>query len=147
MAPRQTIVGGKQMNQLTEQQMRVHIPIVAWLLIASSALFLLIACFVFVLLVGIGMAVGEADAARVLTIVATFAGGLLAVLALPGVAAGIGLLTHQKWARILAIVVAVLGLLNFPIGTLIGVYAIWVLLQEAATAYFEPPTAAAEGMT
>ncbi len=135
------------MNQLTEQQMRVHVPIVAWLLIVSSALFLLIACFVFALLAGIGMAVGEEEAARILTIVATLVAGLLALLSLPGLAAGIGLLTRQKWARILAIVVAVLGLLNFPIGTLIGVYAIWVLLQESATAYFEPRSMTTDTMT
>jgi len=126
------------MNQFNEQQMRVHVPIVAWLMIVSHVLFLLVACFVFALLAGIGVAVGEAEAARVLTIVATLVAGLLALLALPGLAAGIGLLARQKWARILAIVVAVLGLLNFPIGTLIGAYAIWVLLQDAATAYFEP---------
>jgi hypothetical protein len=40
----------------------------------------------------------------------------------------------------LAIVVAILGLINFPIGTLVGVYALWVLMQEQATAYFATPS-------
>ena len=54
---------------------------------------------------------------------------------------GFGLLAHKAWARYLAIVVAVLGLINFPIGTLIGLYTLWVLFQERAADYFQPQPA------
>jgi hypothetical protein len=53
-----------------------------------------------------------------------------------------GLLTRKAWARVVAIVVAVLGLLNVPIGTLIGIYALWVLFSGSVEAYFEVPAAA-----
>jgi hypothetical protein len=33
-------------------------------------------------------------------------------------------------------VVGVLNLINFPIGTLIGLYTLWVLMQESASDYF-----------
>jgi hypothetical protein len=60
----------------------------------------------------------------------------LAALSAPGIAAGIGLLKRKSWGRFLAMVVGVLGLLNFPVGTLIGVYMLWVLMQDSAAEYF-----------
>ncbi len=128
------------MNQLNEQQLELHIPIVAWLLIVGHALFLVIGGFVFLLLTGKGVAAHDAEASSILLIVATGVAGLLGVLGIPGVIAGLGLLARKSWARLLAIVVAILGLLNFPLGTLIGLYTLWVLLQEAATAYFTRPS-------
>jgi hypothetical protein len=125
------------MNQLDEKQLQTHVPIVGWLLIVTNALFLVLAAFLFVLLVGIGLAVGEPEARNILSIVGTSLAALFTVLGIPGIVAGAGLLARQAWGRILAIVVAILSLLNFPIGTIIGIYAIWVLLQEAATAYFK----------
>jgi hypothetical protein len=62
----------------------------------------------------------------------------MVVLALPGLLAGYGLLRHRPWARLLAIIIAVLGLVNFPFGTVIGVYALFVLSQGSAIDYFEP---------
>lgn len=60
--------------------------------------------------------------------------GLMATLAIVG---GIGLLSFQSWARYLIIVVAALGCLNIPIGTLKGVYSLWVLLQDETIRLFE----------
>ncbi len=59
-----------------------------------------------------------------------------ALLALPGLAAGYGLLKQNSWARILALVVAIFKLLDFPLGTALAIYAFWVLLQEDARFYF-----------
>ena len=53
---------------------------------------------------------------------------LLAKAAL-GVFAGWGLLRREKWARILALVLAFVSLFtNIPLGTALGVYTLWVLL-------------------
>ncbi len=53
-------------------------------------------------------------------------------LAIPGILAGIGLLQRQSWAKIWTYIVAALNLLNFPIGTAFGVYAIWVMTRPEA---------------
>lgn len=45
-----------------------------------------------------------------------------------GFAAGWGLLERRPWARTLAIVLAVLALLDLPFGTALGIYTLWVLL-------------------
>jgi hypothetical protein len=62
----------------------------------------------------------------------------LAVLALAAGAgaAGVGLLQYRSWARTLAIIAAVLLLFHFPIGTIIAVYAFWVLLSQEGQDYY-----------
>jgi ABC-type Fe3+ transport system permease subunit len=54
----------------------------------------------------------------------------LLLYSIPGIIAGIGLLLRANWARYLGLVVGFINLLNIPIGTIIGVYAIWVLMKE-----------------
>ena len=54
-----------------------------------------------------------------------------------GLVGGIGLLSYYPWARYLIIVVAALGCLNIPIGTLKGVYSLWVLLQDETIRLFD----------
>ena len=75
-------------------------------------------------------------------VVGTAVGLLFAALGIPGVVAGYGLLTKKPWARVLTIVVGILSLVNFPVGTAIGLYTLWVLTQPAATEYFVAPTPA-----
>lgn len=38
------------------------------------------------------------------------------------------LLTRKPWGRVLGIIVAILSLLKFPIGTALGIYTLWVLV-------------------
>jgi predicted nucleic acid-binding Zn ribbon protein len=45
-----------------------------------------------------------------------------------GFFAGWGLLRREPWARILALIVGFLALLNLPLGTALGIYTLWVLL-------------------
>jgi hypothetical protein len=49
---------------------------------------------------------------------------------IPTLIAGIGLLTKQTWAIIFALIMGCLKLFNFPIGTAIGVYAIWIYAED-----------------
>src|SRR5579859_4421396 len=121
---------------VNESEMQQHVSILGWLFIVSNALFLFIAGFVFVLLTGLGQSVSDPEARAILPLVGSSVGLLLALLSLPGLAAGYGLLTRKPWARVLGIVVAVLGLFNFPVGTAIGIYALWVLLQTSAANCF-----------
>jgi hypothetical protein len=125
------------MSIVNESEAQQHVSVIGWLFIVGNALFLIIGGFVFTLLRGLGQTVSDPDARAILPLVGSTVGLLLALLSLPGLAAGYGLLTRKPWARMLAIVMAVLGLLNFPIGTAIGIYALWVLLQSSTAQYFE----------
>lgn len=124
------------MNQLTVNDLRTHVPILGWLLIIGHAIFLVIGVFVFLLLAGIGAVSGDRQALAILFVVATFVAVLMAALSIPGIIAGYGLLKRRNWGRVLGIIVAILNLLNFPIGTLLGGYALFVLMQTSASEYF-----------
>ena len=63
---------------------------------------------------------------------------LIGFLSTLGLVGGIGLLSFQPWARYLIMIVAAIGCLNIPIGTLKGVYSLWVLLQDETLLLFIP---------
>lgn len=58
------------------------------------------------------------------------AGASLLILAAGGICVGLGLMQRQPWARIVAIILGVLSLFHFPLGTALGVYTLWVLLAD-----------------
>jgi len=62
---------------------------------------------------------------------------LLFAKAAGGFAAGWGLVQHEKWARVLALVLAFIALFNVPFGTALGVYTMWVLLSAESEAEYE----------
>jgi hypothetical protein len=128
------------MNRLNQQQLAQHVTILGWLHIVGNLFFVLIGLFVFFFLSTIGVVSGDEQAVVVLGVIGTFVGGLLTILGLPGIVAGFGLLARKPWARYLAIVLGVLNLLNAPVGTVIGIYTLWVLMQEEAAAFFDMAT-------
>ncbi len=115
-----------------------HITILAILHIARGALLLIIGLLGFVLLSGIGLISQDPTALGVLGLIGTVAIMFFGVIALPSVIAGIGLLKHQEWARILTLVVGFLSLLDIPIGTALGVYTIVILMDDEARRLFLP---------
>jgi hypothetical protein len=76
-----------------------------------------------------------------------FAGGILSLIgvvvmivvfcvSVPGLIAGIGLLSYQPWARILTIIISAVELPAFPLHTALGIYGLWVLLSNEGSALF-----------
>lgn len=79
-------------------------------------------------------------AVPIVAAILTFVVFFIALLSLPGILAGWGLLNYKPWARILAIVLSALNLLSVPIGTALGVYGLWVLLNgETERLFLSPP--------
>lgn len=66
----------------------------------------------------------------VMTFVAYLPAIIIFLFALPTLIAGIGLLSRQSWAMLLSLVIGCLKLFSFPIGTAIGIYAIWVYSED-----------------
>lgn len=92
---------------------------------------------------GLVALVGTDEPAAVLTLPFIQAlGGVLFFFALamsvPGVVAGFALLQYRPWGRVLALVLAVPGLLAFPFGTVLGFYSLWVLLSRDGRRLFVP---------
>jgi hypothetical protein len=129
------------MNQLSEKELHTHVPIVGWLSILANSIFLLLGICGFVFFAGLGVfAAADSGVAVVLPILGlTGTVGLVffAVLALPGMLAGYGLLKRKKWGQILGIVIGALSLFNIPVGTALGAYTLFVLFQNSANDYFD----------
>ena len=130
------------MSQLSESELHQHVMIAAWLNIAAEAIPLMLGLCGFVFFAGIGGIVAltgdpSPTALGILGIMGTIAVIFFGALALPGILAGYGLLKRRKWGQLLGMVVGLLNLLCFPLGTAIGAYTLFVLLQNSASAYFE----------
>ena len=61
---------------------------------------------------------------------------LLAGIGLPSMFGGIGLIRRYSWARYLIIVLSVVDLFSFPIGTALGIFSLWILLKNRAPVEF-----------
>jgi hypothetical protein len=124
--------------------MQTHVKVLGILYLVVSALSLLGAAFLLLVMGGaagiVGAAADPQDAAiaiPVLGIAGTALAMFLGVFALPGLLTGYGLLNYRPWARILGIVLSALSLINIPVGTLMGAYGLWVLLSKDTERLFE----------
>ena len=117
--------------------MKGHVTVVAALSIGFGALGIFIALIVFVAVVGGGILSGDPEAMSITAIVGTAVAGFIALLSIPDIIAGIGLLKRKSWARILALIIACVDLILVPFGTIIGAYCIWVLVQDETVKLFE----------
>jgi hypothetical protein len=115
-----------------------HVRIVSILQIVVGVLGVLAGLFVLALF-GFGGAMaglaGQNDpealvAAPILGVIGVALFLFILLASVPGIVAGIGLLKFKPWSRILTIVVSALNLMNVPLGTALGVYSLWVLLNQ-----------------
>jgi hypothetical protein len=119
-------------------KMKKHVTIVGAIHIGFGVLGLISAIAIFFALnFARGFVQGEDVPNMVLKILSVSLPLLVGFMSTLGLIGGIGLLNYLPWARYLVIVVAALGCLNIPIGTLKGVYSLWVLLQDSTIKLFE----------
>lgn len=73
--------------------------------------------------------VDEPEVIEVVAIFSRLIGGILVATSIPAIIAGIGSLQEKNWSRNLGLVVGIIYLLYIPIGTVIGIYTIWLNSQ------------------
>lgn len=118
--------------------MQKHVTVVGAVHIGYAAWGVLWAVIIFIVLALIGPITGDETAKAILTTVACIIPGVLLAVAIPGIVGGIGVLRLRPWARYMVLVISVLALFSVPIGTAIGVYSIWVLIQDETAELFAP---------
>jgi hypothetical protein len=123
--------------------MQTHVKVLAILHIVFGSLGVLIGLGVFAFFGGIAGLVHmdhDPDAAFVVPMMGMIGGFvliLLLALSIPGIIAGVGLLSYQPWARFLTIVLSILDLVSIPFGTALGIYGLWVLFTPEGARLFE----------
>jgi hypothetical protein len=98
------------------------------------------------LIVGASTAAARAEggplATAIVSTVMVIASGWIFLVGLANAVIGWGLLKQHEWARIGALVLGGLRLLNIPVGTVIGALTIWYLLREDVKQEFQHQPAA-----
>jgi len=130
--------------------MQTHVKVLGVVYLAVGGCMLLAALFLFLTLGGVAGIVGataEPQDAAIAIPVLGFAGTALAafltLFSLPSLITGYGLLNYKPWARVVGIVLSAISLINIPIGTVVGAYGLWVLLnQETERLFNNLPVAA-----
>ena len=132
---------------LTPSAAQQHIRIAALLTLASGVIALLPAILVVLIAAGFltagafGMGAGSGSEGPFPGLMVGGIMGLvaivLAVVSIPAIIAGFGLMARKPWARVLTILLGIINLFGFPIGTMLGAYQLWVLAvnQETRAAY------------
>jgi len=116
--------------------MEQHVRVLGVIYVILGVLHLLIAGGFLVLMVGIGAASGDRQAAWIVSGVGLAVATVIAVLSIPTIVTGIGLQRFRPWSRIVALILAIFHLFSFPTGTAVGIYALWVLLNERTQPLF-----------
>ena len=110
--------------------MEKHVKVVGWLWIANGVVSILM--FIIGLII-VNTFVPGAQDAQLVTI-----GGFCFFI--PGIIAdfliGYGLFNYKSWARILAIIFAIINLPLFPVGTAVGIYTLVIMFNEETKALF-----------
>ena len=119
-----------------------HVKIIGILWIVFGALSLFGALVIFLILMGASLIPDMGEIAPgILRFVGFVVSSFLALLGVPKIIGGLGLLKGHEWARILVLVVSFLSLINIPFGTALGVYSIVVLFDKETVKSFQtkPP--------
>jgi hypothetical protein len=122
--------------------MQKHITLVGALFVGYSAFQVLGGLIAVLFIIGGGLLGGLISDEGIVLGITFFIGATIGtwilLVSVPGIIAGVGLLRRRTWGRYLALVMSVIWLLNIPIGTAIGAYSIWVLVQDETAKLFGP---------
>ena len=65
-------------------------------------------------------------------------GIIILIFSIVGIIGAVGVLKKKEWGRITLLVLSFFSLLSIPLGTMLGVYGIWVLLNDETIRLFNP---------
>ncbi len=123
--------------------MQTHVKVLGVVYLAVGGCMLLAALFLVLTMGSVAGIVGAtaepedaAIAIPVLGLAGTALAAFLGIFALPSLITGYGLLNYRAWARIVGIVLSAISLINVPIGTVVGAYGLWVLLNKETEQLF-----------
>ena len=131
--------------------MEKHIKLVAILNIVYRCVTLIVAILLFILSAVFGRIMdflerrGEfrpdeipRELLEIVPIVLVVIGVMMIVISIVAIVGAIGVLKRQEWGRIVLIVVSFFNLIRAPLGTVLGVYSLWVLLNDEVVRIFNP---------
>jgi hypothetical protein len=114
---------------MRENTFRTHQKILGALFVAYGALNFTAGVALLASINVVNIFVDELEVIQLVTFFSGIIGGALLLVSIPAIIAGIGFLQEKEWSKIPGLIVAIVFLLFFPIGTIIGIYGIWLNAQ------------------
>ncbi len=128
--------------------MESHIKVLGILYIVLGIMGLIGGLIVLTIFLGSGIVGGVAsDEPGITFLIGGFGviiSSVILITSLPGIFAGYGIYKKQSWGRVLGIILGIINLPGIPIGTALGIYALWVLLSEESKLIFTHPNIPSE---
>lgn len=118
-------------------KMEKHVKVLGALYIALSVPNIFAALIVSTVMMGSGLLSGDPEATAILNTVGSLISYFLVIISIPSLVVGFGLLARKNWARLVAVIMGFINLPNIPLGTAVGVYTFWVLLQDESDEVFD----------
>ena len=131
--------------------MEKHITLTGILNIVYSSLTLLGALVLFALSIGFKYLIGfierfghcgiheiPEEVFEIAPIVLAIIGTIILIVSIAGIIGAIGVMKKKEWGRITLLVISFFHLIHIPLGTILGVYSIWVLLNDETIRHFNP---------
>jgi len=113
------------------------IDIVGGALTALGGLAFMVMFLFFAPMIGASGEEGAAAGAAVMASIGLAGGLVIIVMGAFQIFVGIKLRARKPWARVVQIIFGVLSLPGFPVGTALGVYYLWAMLNKDITPMFE----------
>jgi hypothetical protein len=107
-----------------------HLNILGGLFVALGLSGLVGTLFVLSSMIGGGLATGQWPEMLFVPALGVAIALLILIFSLPTLIEGIGLLRGKAWAQRLGLFISALNLVNFPFGTPVGAYGLWVLSKK-----------------
>jgi hypothetical protein len=117
--------------------LKKHIELVGILHIVYHSVGMIWAALVMFILAYGGLFARDQTALMVVLVVAMVISGLVVIFSIPGIIGGAALLKMKPWGRTLTLVMGFLALIEIPLGTALGVYTIWALMNDETIKLFE----------
>lgn len=111
--------------------MRKDILLLGALHIAASLFYIFAASGIILVLYGVGsLFAPEINYPSLSTMLMVVLAMALSLFALPGIVGGIGLIRNWRWSEMLILILGCLNLVLLPLGTVLGIYTIYVLMKS-----------------
>jgi hypothetical protein len=131
--------------------MEKHITLVAVLNIVYRGLAILVAMILVVLALGFGGLIEflirtgsirpheiPIDVLSIVPIILLIVALVIVTISVIGIIGAVSVLKRKEWGRILLLVVSFFSLAKIPLGTILGIYGIWVLMNNETIKLFNP---------
>ncbi len=123
-----------------------HITVVGVLNIGYGIMGLVLAALVLLFTIGPGILAecidGDGEALAILSVIGGTISMFVTVFSVLAIVGGIGVMKRKNWARYLTLILSVINIFNFPVGTALGIYCIWALAHDEVARIFKGETSA-----